>query len=155
MVTISAKGSVSKPFSLIQITFFVVFTSLALAVCVVYFFIAPNHQETILSKTTNVLLTADNSIKADLSNLRKYQPPKLVEQIQLAPPLPAVPIDLASGNLVYINMTMWTTQGMGSAVIEINREWAPLGAARFVELVQANFFDEARFFRVLKVSPSC
>jgi peptidyl-prolyl cis-trans isomerase A (cyclophilin A) len=35
-------------------------------------------------------------------------------------------------------------------VIEVHRDWAPLGADRFYELVGAKFFDDARFFRVLK-----
>ncbi len=38
----------------------------------------------------------------------------------------------------------------GVFVLEVTRAWAPRGADRFYELVQANFLDEARFFRVLK-----
>lgn len=38
----------------------------------------------------------------------------------------------------------------GRFVIEVNRTWAPLGADRFLELVKAGYYDEARFFRVLK-----
>jgi peptidyl-prolyl cis-trans isomerase A (cyclophilin A) len=38
----------------------------------------------------------------------------------------------------------------GNFVIEVNRSWAPFGADRFYELVQSGFYDEARFFRVLK-----
>jgi peptidyl-prolyl cis-trans isomerase A (cyclophilin A) len=34
-------------------------------------------------------------------------------------------------------------------VIEVNREWAPVGADRFHELVSKGFFDECRFFRVV------
>ena len=38
-----------------------------------------------------------------------------------------------------------------SFTIEVHPEWAPLGAARFEELVStANFFDGVRFFRVIK-----
>jgi peptidyl-prolyl cis-trans isomerase A (cyclophilin A) len=34
-------------------------------------------------------------------------------------------------------------------VIEVHREWAPLGADRFYNLVKYGFYDEVRFFRVL------
>ena len=37
----------------------------------------------------------------------------------------------------------------GDFVIQVNREWAPLGADRFHELVSKGFFDECRFFRVV------
>ena len=38
-----------------------------------------------------------------------------------------------------------TTQG--DFVVEVTRAWAPNGAARFYNLVQVGFFDDARFFR--------
>jgi peptidyl-prolyl cis-trans isomerase A (cyclophilin A) len=38
----------------------------------------------------------------------------------------------------------------GGFVVEVHRDWAPFGADRFYELVKTQFFDEARFFRVLK-----
>lgn len=38
----------------------------------------------------------------------------------------------------------------GPFVIEVTRALAPNGADRFYDLVQQKFFDEARFFRVLK-----
>lgn len=38
----------------------------------------------------------------------------------------------------------------GDCVIEVHRDWAPFGADRFYELVKSGFFDDARFFRVLK-----
>src|SRR5580692_7485118 len=37
----------------------------------------------------------------------------------------------------------------GDFVLQINKEWAPVGAQRFYELVRTNFFDNARFFRVI------
>jgi peptidyl-prolyl cis-trans isomerase A (cyclophilin A) len=37
----------------------------------------------------------------------------------------------------------------GGFVVEVTRDWAPLGADRFYTLVKSNFFDGAKFFRVL------
>ncbi|MBI5094347.1 MAG: peptidylprolyl isomerase [Candidatus Hydrogenedentes bacterium] len=37
----------------------------------------------------------------------------------------------------------------GTFTIECHGAWAPLGAARFKELVEAGFFSELRFFRVV------
>jgi peptidyl-prolyl cis-trans isomerase A (cyclophilin A) len=38
---------------------------------------------------------------------------------------------------------------VGDFSIEVHREWAPVGAARFEELVRAKYFDASRFFRVV------
>jgi peptidyl-prolyl cis-trans isomerase A (cyclophilin A) len=38
----------------------------------------------------------------------------------------------------------------GAFVIQVNREWAPNGADRFYNLVKNGYFDDARFFRVVK-----
>ena len=38
----------------------------------------------------------------------------------------------------------------GNFVVEVTRNWAPRGADRFHELVRMRYFDEGRFFRVLK-----
>ena len=37
----------------------------------------------------------------------------------------------------------------GVFVIEVHRDWAPLGADRFYNLVKNGFYDDVRFFRVL------
>lgn len=37
----------------------------------------------------------------------------------------------------------------GVFVIQVNREWAPLGADRFYNLVKSGFYDDARFFRAI------
>ena len=39
-----------------------------------------------------------------------------------------------------------TTKGV--IVVEVHRDWAPVGANRFYELVRARYFDDNRFFRV-------
>ena len=38
----------------------------------------------------------------------------------------------------------------GDFVVEVTRAWAPHGADRFYELVAMHYFDQGRFFRVLK-----
>ena len=40
------------------------------------------------------------------------------------------------------------TTSRGPFVVEVHRSWAPIGADRFYDLVQQNFFDGQRFFRV-------
>ena len=37
----------------------------------------------------------------------------------------------------------------GTFVVECHRDWAPLGAARFEQLVKEGFYNEGRFFRVV------
>lgn len=37
----------------------------------------------------------------------------------------------------------------GPVVIQVNRDWAPLGADRFYNLVKNGFYDNCRFFRVI------
>jgi peptidyl-prolyl cis-trans isomerase A (cyclophilin A) len=37
----------------------------------------------------------------------------------------------------------------GAFVVQVHRDWAPLGADRFYNLVKNGFFDDARFFRVI------
>jgi len=38
----------------------------------------------------------------------------------------------------------------GPIVIEVHRDWAPHGADRFYELVTSGYYDDSRFFRVVK-----
>ncbi len=45
------------------------------------------------------------------------------------------------------NVKFETTKG--DFVIQVNKEWAPLGVERFHSLVTSGYFDGAKFFRVL------
>ncbi|HZP47430.1 MAG TPA: peptidylprolyl isomerase [Vicinamibacterales bacterium] len=38
----------------------------------------------------------------------------------------------------------------GAIVVEVHRDWAPKGADRFHELAASGYFDDTRFFRVVK-----
>ena len=38
----------------------------------------------------------------------------------------------------------------GNVIVEVNPDWAPVGAQRFKELVNASFYDDCRFFRVIE-----
>lgn len=38
----------------------------------------------------------------------------------------------------------------GTFVIEVHRDWAPIGADRFYNLARAGFFDDSRFFRTVE-----
>ena len=57
-------------------------------------------------------------------------PGALTEQ---APPAFSVAVDTSKGRFV----------------ANVHRDWAPLGADRFYNLVKAGFFDDVRFFRVI------
>lgn len=48
--------------------------------------------------------------------------------------------------------TTWTAQfetSKGAFVVTVHPEWAPIGAARFAELIDAKLWEGARFYRVI------
>jgi peptidyl-prolyl cis-trans isomerase A (cyclophilin A) len=47
------------------------------------------------------------------------------------------------------NYKVQFTTTKGDFVIEVHRDWAPLGADRFYNLVRAGFFTDAAFFRAI------
>lgn len=72
----------------------------------------------------------------------------LVSAIALAgcggkkPPAESVPAP------AQFKVQMTTTKG--DIVVLVHRDWSPLGADRFYELTKMGFYDDNRFFRVLK-----
>lgn len=65
------------------------------------------------------------------------------------------PIALAAAGVVQLRsapadfrVRLDTTKG--AIVVDVHRDWAPHGADRFHELVAAAYYDDTRFFRVVK-----
>jgi peptidyl-prolyl cis-trans isomerase A (cyclophilin A) len=57
---------------------------------------------------------------------------------------------LASPCLAYrVKFDVSIPTGDASFIINVDSTWAPIGAARFKELVQSKFYDGCRFFRVI------
>jgi cyclophilin family peptidyl-prolyl cis-trans isomerase len=56
-----------------------------------------------------------------------------------------IPVAPESGGAYKVRMVT----SKGPIVLEVHRDWAPIGAARFEELVKDKFYDGARFFRVV------
>ena len=63
--------------------------------------------------------------------------------VRQSPPAPDGPAPPA-----VFNARLETTKG--PIVVEVHRDWAPRGADRFHELVAAGYYDDGRFFRVVK-----
>ncbi|KAJ8614257.1 hypothetical protein CTAYLR_001114 [Chrysophaeum taylorii] len=58
---------------------------------------------------------------------------------------------LAAADVYHVKFSVQVRKGdLRDFVVEVHPSWAPLGAARFAELVDANFFSGCRFFRVVE-----
>jgi peptidyl-prolyl cis-trans isomerase A (cyclophilin A) len=51
----------------------------------------------------------------------------------------------SSANLVKVKLDT----SKGAVVIEVHRDWAPIGTDHFLALVKAGYYDGDRFFRVV------
>lgn len=115
-------------------------------------YLAPAHSNVVLASTASESVQKDaldavtgvkpqlRSADQDLGNLASAK--ALVAVSPISNP------QLCSSVEMVVNSTI----GIGTVTIAVHHDWAPLGAARFCELVNAKFYDDVRFFRVLKVS---
>jgi cyclophilin family peptidyl-prolyl cis-trans isomerase len=55
---------------------------------------------------------------------------------------------VASISIAAAQIVVHIDTSQGRFALEVHPEWAPNGAARFLELVDAKYFDDSRFFRV-------
>jgi peptidyl-prolyl cis-trans isomerase A (cyclophilin A) len=65
----------------------------------------------------------------------------------LALALALLPAAASAGVPDVFDVTLETSKG--PIVIEVHREWAPIGAARFHDLVRDHYYDDTRVFRVV------
>merc|ERR1711934_9410 len=56
---------------------------------------------------------------------------------------------VAAASAFRVQFDIETESGPDSFVVAVEPELAPIGAARFKELVEAKFYDDTRFFRVI------
>jgi len=116
----------------------------------------------------NCLLLASICVVAGCSDQNDGEPKSMVDSLAemekakkdletpLVPPEPVIPADKpemvfdesrsnASGSY-----TVKFETTAGDFVVLVHRDWAPLGAGRFYELVKSGFYDDCRFFRVVR-----
>lgn len=105
-------------------------------------------------KITAIALTAGLSLLAQAPPVKKPTPPAARRPASTAArKAPAGKASLLNPSSLNaqappIFKAKFTTT-KGDLVIEVHRDWAPLGADRFFNLVKNGFYDDASFFRVL------
>lgn len=100
------------------------------------------------SLTNAIVVKASTVVKADATI------PPIQTNLRIAAITSSKPIetDVAKAETDYcVNMTTMSKIGLGSSILKIHKDWAPLGYDRFSELIEDHYFDGAKFFRVLKV----
>jgi len=65
-------------------------------------------------------------------------------------PLQTVPMAAGAGNEPQTGtFTVKVESSAGDFTIEVHRDWAPIGAERFYQLVKAGYYNDCRYFRVV------
>jgi peptidyl-prolyl cis-trans isomerase A (cyclophilin A) len=81
------------------------------------------------------------------SEPKKDQPAADASAAQAAPQKLEAPATFQVHAPATFNVAFDTTKG--PMVVEVHRDWAPIGADHFYELVKSGYFDGCRFFRVV------
>lgn len=111
-------------------------------------YLAPAHSAVVLETTVvdNVQKTTLDAVTDTKPQLRSADH-EVTSSKALAVVSPSTNPTLCNTVELVVNSTI----GVGTVTVAVHHDWAPLGAARFCELVNAKFYDDVRFFRVLKV----
>ena len=122
----------------------------------------------VLSSVANCLLLASICVVAGCSDQNDGEPKSMVDslaemekakqdlEMPPVPPEPVIPADqpeMASDESLATASGSYTVKfetTAGDFVVLVHRDWAPRGAGRFYELVKSGFYDDCRFFRVVR-----
>lgn len=122
----------------------------------------------VLSSVLNCLLLASICVVAGCSDQNDGEPKSMVDtlaemekakqdlEMPPVPPEPVIPADqpeISSDESVAMASGSYTVKfetTAGDFVVLVHRDWAPRGAGRFYELVKSGFYDDCRFFRVVR-----
>jgi peptidyl-prolyl cis-trans isomerase A (cyclophilin A) len=101
------------------------------------------------SEETSKPLTVQEALAQAQKTASQLEPrPEPLPAAPAEPPVAALAADDAAVQPTGTYKVRFETSA-GDFVIEVRREWAPIGAQRFYELVKSGFYDDCRFFRVL------
>jgi cyclophilin family peptidyl-prolyl cis-trans isomerase len=93
-----------------------------------------------------LMLTGCSSSKKEAEKERQ-EPPAAQQQAPAETPKPAEEKKAEPAGANVYKVKFETSKG--NFIVEVHRDWAPIGADRFRDLVKDKFFDGARFFRVV------
>ncbi len=108
-----------------------------------------------ISSVTGCSEQNEGQPKSVLDSLAEMEQAK--KDLSVPPPPPTPPLPVGAPPTVMDETTAPATGSfsvkfettVGDFVVLVHRDWAPLGAQRFHELVKSGFYDECRFFRVV------